>query len=159
MKVPSRSSLDTTNVEDFLDSTPSRTQAFLMPERPAPTLDETTHAEYSSGEFGTAPALVHNNSAFTDSMGGSFNDLWPQNQSQSLTRSKSPLQPVSVMGNVTNRASLETINPIDDLRRVTNINCRKFPRSVNMNASIRASYFSFVLSQCECLSIIEIFLP
>ncbi|KAF8599441.1 hypothetical protein BDV93DRAFT_300205 [Ceratobasidium sp. AG-I] len=126
---------------------PSLAQMCPTSARPARPVYEPEFGGSISGAPEAVPTPGYYNTTFTDSADSSFDDLWPQNQSQSLTRSRTPLQPSSVRRDTTNRTSLETTSIINELGLVMNVLCKNIPRSVNVNVSIRASYFSYVLSQ------------
>lgn len=150
-EAPSHYSLDETNSEYPLNPIPPCTQTPVIIEHSAHLF---RHTKNPSGVSETDPALNHNNAVFTDSL-DNFDDLWPQNQSQSLIRLTSVLQPIPVMENAINPEA----NAIKELGSVRDILCRTIPLSIDADGFMRKGYCTFVLSQCECLSTIKTSLP
>ena len=153
------SSPNISNLEHLSDSTVSRTQTLPISARPFRSVHESRLDENLTGTFRVAPAVGYDDIAGADSVHSSFDDLWPQNQPKSLTRPTTFLRAIPEMRDVTNRRDLEPTSIINELDLVMNILCRHIPHSVSTNTPMRASYFSYVLSQCERLSAAEMILP
>lgn len=113
-------------------------------------------ARYLIRTFRSAPPVDYVHTGFSDSMDGNFGDLWPQNQSQRGHRSTSAFQTTPLIRDGMNRSSSDSRSAINELGLIMKFLCRNIPQSVNAGASMRGSYFSFVLTQCECLSTLKV---
>lgn len=140
-------SLDTPGLGSLLGSSHVLAETSSLRQRPVhPTL-EPGLAGHPDSIWGTAPRFDHDETAPIGPVASHFDDLWPQNQSQSITHSATTLQLAPIRNPA--RRNPETSNAIDGLDLVTRILYGNIPRSVNGNTSMRKSYFKFTIGQCE----------
>lgn len=131
-----------------LDSFTTLTETFLSHGHPT---SEAALARYLDKSENITPAFDYNNATPISPAETRFDDLWPQNQSQSLTRSTASLKSAPAVRYSTRRDP-EMSNVINELGLIMRILCRNIPRSINSNALMRESYYMFTIAQCECLS-------
>lgn len=126
-------------------------ETFSSPERAAHSTLEAALAGYLDGPRSSATKFSHDDNIPLYPTGNQFNDLWPQSQSQSLTRSTTSLQSAALVRNSMGR-SPETSNVINELGLVMKILCQNIPRSVNSDTLMKERYVTFILAQRKCLS-------
>ncbi|QRV82451.1 Fungal Zn(2)-Cys(6) binuclear cluster domain [Ceratobasidium sp. AG-Ba] len=90
--------------------------------------------------------------------GNSFNDLWPQNQCQSLARPRSFSPPPNV-GNSRTPSALESSPLMIHLNEVMRLLCYSIPVSVTSHETMKERYFLWILGEYETRRIRKFFRP
>ncbi|KAG8743391.1 hypothetical protein FRC10_012117 [Ceratobasidium sp. 414] len=126
--------------------------------------------------FGNCPTLEHSSPNFCEGGGHEdtsladepdmpdfsrtrFDDLWPQNQSKSLTRPRFWLRQVPTAADRTPTPPPGSPALVKELMEVMKMLRYTIPPSVDANASMRDRYISFVLDEYEVLRIRKFFQP
>lgn len=152
-ETPYASSLGTADVGS--GPSPSFAETFTFQEHPTHINMDLALASLADGLRDGPLTRPSDNITSIYPTGNHFNDLWPQNHSQTLTCSTSFLQPIPTVRNGTRRRDPGVSSAINALGQVMDILCRNIPPSVNASASMKESYYAFTIGQCENLSIIK----
>lgn len=115
---------------------------------------EAPPAIHADSMRGAVPTLDLDTTAPINPTGNGFDDRRPRSPAPSLIRSAISLHPAPAVRNFTRRDPGPP-NAINNLGLVMKTLCGNIPRSVNANVSMRGSYISFTISQCEYYSSFE----